>query len=127
MIFAALLFSLVVPTMQDPDPARPPFPEVPSPAYPVPKTVDEWTARRATTRATLWKLLGDLPPRPASPSVTVVRQEERDGYRVEKLSIDNGVGAKIPAWLLVPKGAGFFPGLLYCHWHAGQYNLNKEE
>ena len=127
MILAAILFPLVVPTMQETDPARLPFPGVTSPAYPPPQTLDEWTARRTTTRAALWKLLGDLPPRPASPSVTVVRQEERDGYRVDKLSIDNGAGARIPAWLLVPKGAGPFPGILYCHWHAGQYNLGKEE
>ena len=26
-----------------------------------------------------------------------------------------------------PAGAGPFPGILYCHWHAGQYTLGKEE
>jgi len=127
MNFAALLLCLGVPTMQDNDPSRPPFPEVKAPAYPAPRSLDEWSARRAATRATLGKLLGDLPPRPAAPTVKTVRQEEREGYRVEKLSIDNGAGAQIPAWLLVPKGTGPFPGIVYCHWHAGQYNLGKEE
>jgi hypothetical protein len=121
----ALLFFLLVPAMQDDD--RPPFPEVKSPAFPAPTSLDEWTRRREQTRATLWKVLGDLPPRPAAPQVKVVKQEDRDGYRLEKLSIDNGAGARIPAWLLVPKGKGPFPAILYHHWHAGQYNLGKEE
>jgi hypothetical protein len=120
-----LLLLLLVPAMQDDD--RPPFPEVKSPAFPVPTSLDEWGRRREQTRATLWKVLGDLPPRPAGPQVRVVKQEERDGYRLEKLSIDNGAGARIPGWLLLPKGKGPFPGILYHHWHAGQYNLGKEE
>ncbi len=89
-----------------------PFPKVTAPAFPVPRTLEEWSARRAKTRATLEQLLGDLPPRPAAPAVRVVTQEEREGYRVE---------------MLIPKGPGPFPGILYCHWHAGQYALGKEE
>ncbi len=121
----SLLLLLLVPAMQDDD--RPPFPEVKAPAFPAPTSLEEWSRRRDQTRTTLWKVLGDLPPRPASPQVRVVKQEERDGYRLEKLSIDNGAGARIPGWLLVPKGKGPFPAILYHHWHAGQYNLGKEE
>jgi hypothetical protein len=113
--------------MQSNDPDRPAFPEVRAPRYPAPKSLDEWRKRREQTRSTLWKLLGDLPPRPATPAVKVVRRETREGYHLEKLSVDNGAGAQIPAWLLIPDGPGPFPGLLYCHWHAGEYNLGKEE
>jgi len=124
---AALLVCLLVPAMQENDPDRPRFPELSAPAYPLPKNLEEWQARREETRATLRKLLGDLPPRPRTPGVKVLKQEEREGYRLDKLLIDNGAGAQIPAWLLVPKGPGPFPGILYCHWHAGQYALGKEE
>lgn len=127
MIFAAALLFPLVPAMQDNDPDRPRFPEVTAPAYPAPSGLDEWKARREATRATLWKLLGDLPPRPAKAAVKVLSTEQRDGYRVEKLRIDNGAGAPIPGWLLIPRGAGPFPAILYCHWHAGQYALGKEE
>ena len=127
MNFAASLVFFLVSAMQENNPERPSFPEVNSPVYPAPKSLDEWKARREETRATLWKLLGDLPPRPAKPGVRMVKREERDGYRLEKLQIDNGAGAQIPGWLLLPKGAGPFPGILYCHWHAGQYALGKEE
>jgi dienelactone hydrolase len=127
MTSAAFLLLLLVPAMQENDPDRPGFPEVKAPAFPAPKNLDEWKARRDATRATLWRLLGDLPPRLAKPAVKVVTSEQKDGYRLDKLLIDNAAGAKIPAWLLVPKGAGPFPGILYSHWHAGQYALGKEE
>jgi hypothetical protein len=127
MTSAALFVLLVVPVMQENDHGGSRFPEVVSPDYPVPKSLDEWKARREQTRATLWKLLGDLPPRPAKPAIKVAQREERDGYRVEKLLIDNGAGTEIPAWLLTPNGPGPFPGILYCHWHAGQYALGKDE
>lgn len=113
--------------MQEKTPDPPPFPVVLSPEYPAPRHLDEWRARREKTRGTLRRLLGELPVRPAEPAVRVLRQEERDGYRLEKLRIDNGAGAQIPAWLLVPRGTGPFPAILYCHWHAGQYALGKEE
>src|SRR5688572_28233982 len=119
-----LFLLLLVPTMQDDE--RPTFPEVKSPAFPAPTSLDEWKGRREQTRATLWKVLGDLPPRPATPQVRVVKQEEREGYRLEKLSIDNGAGARIPGWLLLPHGKGPFPAILYHHWHAGQYNRSEE-
>jgi len=122
-----LLVLLMVPVMQDKDPIGPRFPEQRAPEYPLPKSLDEWKGRREATRATLWKLLGDLPPRPAKPDVQLAERQVRKGYVAEKLLIDNGAGAKIPAWLLLPEGAGPFPGILYCHWHAGQYNLGKEE
>ena len=103
------------------------FPEVKAPDYPVPTDLAEWQRRREQTRKTLWTLLGDLPPRPEKPAVEVVKQEERDGYRFEHLAIDNGAGAKITSYLLVPKGAGPFPAILWLHWHGGEYALGKEE
>lgn len=102
-------------------------PYMAAPSYPVPCDLPEWTIRRESTRAKLQVLLGDLPPRPEKPRVTVVGHERRTGFRVEKLSIDNEVGAMIPALLLVPDGEGPFPAILFCHWHAGQFTLGKEE
>jgi dienelactone hydrolase len=127
MTTAAFLLLLLGPAMQENDLDRPRFPEVTAPAFPAPKSLDEWRSRREETRATLRTLLGDLPPRPAAPAVKIVKQEEREGYRLDKLLIDNGAGAQVPAWLLVPKGRGPFPAILYHHWHAGQYALGKEE
>jgi len=112
------------------EPSMPPpraFPEVKAPDYPVPADLAEWQPRRERTRKTLWALLGDLPPRPEKPAVEALVKEDRDGYRFEHLAIDNGAGAKITSYLLVPKGAGPFPAILWLHWHGGEYGLGKEE
>jgi hypothetical protein len=109
------------------EPAPGSFPKVTAPEFPLPSSNEEWNRRKEATRKTLWGLLGELPPRPASPKVEILAREDRGEYRVEKLAIENGAGAKIPAYLLVPKGSGPFPALLFLHWHAGEYALGKEE
>jgi dienelactone hydrolase len=47
---------------------------------------------------------------------------------VEKFRFDNGAGCVVPGYLILPKNVtGKVPGILYCHWHAGEYDLGKEE
>jgi len=55
-------------------------------------------------------------------------REDRDGYVVEKFQFDNGAGALVPGYLLLPKDLkGKAPAILYCHWHGGQYDIWQEE
>ena len=85
-------------------------------------------AYQETRRKELWNLLGDLPwqhiPQPAK----LLAKEERDGYTLERLSLDlNGI-EPVPAMLLIPhKRQTRAPGLLYIHWHGGMYDLGKEQ
>ncbi len=123
-ILVPLVLSLA---MQQEDADRRPFAGVKAPEFPLPRSLEEWNRRREETRKTLGTLLGDLPPRPAPPRASVEHREEREGYRLEKILLDNGAGAKITSTLLVPEGKGPFPALLYLHWHAGQYGLGKAE
>jgi dienelactone hydrolase len=47
---------------------------------------------------------------------------------VEKFRFDNGAGSFVPGFILLPKNvAGKAPAILYCHWHAGEYDLGKQE
>jgi dienelactone hydrolase len=47
---------------------------------------------------------------------------------VEKFRFDNGAGALVPGYILLPKNApSKAPAILYCHWHAGEYDLGKAE
>lgn len=79
-------------------------------------------------RKELWSLLGDLPwqHKPAAPKV--VSTEKHDGYTLQRLVLDlNGV-EPVPALLLIPdKRQSPAPGMLYIHWHAGMYDLGKEQ
>ena len=66
--------------------------------------------------------------RPEHPNVQTLSREDRGDYFLEKFEFDNGAGATVPGYLLLPKKAnGPVPALLYCHWHGGQYEIGKEE
>ncbi len=100
----------------------------PAPEFTVPKTKAAWQKQRAKIREQLWGVLGKLPPRPKSPKVETLSREDRGDYVVEKFRFDNGAGASVPGYLLLPKNVkGKAPGILYCHWHGGQYDVGKEE
>ncbi|MFA6543026.1 MAG: alpha/beta hydrolase family protein [Limisphaerales bacterium] len=99
-----------------------------APEFSVPKTKAAWEKQRAGVRATLWQLLGKLPPRPKVPKVTTLVREDRGDYIFEKFTFDNGAGATVPGYVFLPKGAtGKSPAILYCHWHGGQYDIGKDE
>ena len=87
-----------------------------------------FASRQEKRRRELWQLLGDVPwaHQPAPPRL--VSKEKHDGYTVERLALDlNGI-EPVPAILLIPdKRQPRAPGLLYMHWHAGMYDLGKEQ
>ena len=100
----------------------------PTPALVVPASRDLWSAERKEIRSELWKLLGDLPPRPKIPNVEILSREDRGEYILEKFQFENGAGSIVPGYLLLPKGPpAKLPAILYCHWHAGEWDLGKEE
>lgn len=79
-------------------------------------------------REALWGLLGDLPwqHQPAPPKV--IRTEEHEDYTLERLVLDLNGFEPVPALLLIPKRRKQpAPALLFAHWHAGQYDLGKEQ
>ncbi|HUI42217.1 MAG TPA: alpha/beta hydrolase family protein [Terriglobia bacterium] len=89
---------------------------------------NEFTQFQERRRRELWGLLGDLPwkHQPAPPRL--IRTERHEGYTLERLVLDvNGV-EPVPALLLVPNRVQHpAPGLLFIHWHAGMYDLGKEQ
>lgn len=100
------------------------------PELSVPPDVETWKRQRDVIRGTLWRLLGDLPARPRAGEwqVRVLAREEAADYVVERFEFDNGAGARVPGVTVVPKGwGGKRPGILYCHWHGGDYEVGKRE
>ena len=75
-----------------------------APEFSVPKTKATWEKRRPEVRATLWQLLGKLPPRPKVPKVTTLVREDRGDYIFEKFTFDNGAGATVPGYVFLPFG-----------------------
>jgi dienelactone hydrolase len=92
-----------------------------------PATLNEWLDFRQEARATLWRLLGDMPPL-FTPAPTVTATEARDGYTLHKFEFDNGLGDMVYGYLLIPDDAHHpFPAILYCHAHGGNYDIGKDE
>jgi len=99
----------------------------PVPDFQVPASKARWERRRKEVRAQLWDLLG-VPPKPKKLAVQTLKREDRGDYLLEKFQFDNGAGATVPGYLLLPKNTtGKSPAILYCHWHGGQYDIGKEE
>jgi dienelactone hydrolase len=98
------------------------------PEWKVPAEAGSWPIRRAEIRSTLWKLLGDFPARPRVPVVTILSRTDHEGFVLEKFTFDDGLGLAVPGYLFLPKNiSGRIPAILYCHWHAGQWDVGKEE
>jgi len=99
-----------------------------APPFSAPATPATWEAQRKQVRTELWRLLGDLPPRPKVPKVETLSRDDRGSFVVEKFQFDNGAGATVPGYILLPKRLeGKAPAILYCHWHGGDYEIGKEE
>lgn len=99
-----------------------------APRFVAPTSKESWEAKRREMRSELWKLLGRLPPRPAVPKVETLSRDDRGDYVVEKFQFDNGAGDIVPGYLVLPKNTNAkLPAILYCHWHAGEYDVGKEE
>src|SRR5262249_35163947 len=90
------------------------------PEWPLPTDLKRWQdVDRAATRATLLKLLGEMPPRPDPAKVKVVSREEKDGYTLERFEFHNGVDMVVPGILLIPKERkGKVPAIVGLHGHG---------
>jgi acetyl xylan esterase AXE1 len=91
-------------------------------------TDDSFPSHQEKRRKELWGLLGDLPWNHKPGPARLVSKEDHDTYTLERLVLDlNGI-EPVPAVLLIPKKRREkAPGLLFIHWHAGMYDLGKEQ
>jgi dienelactone hydrolase len=96
--------------------------------FAMPDDLKTWKKQRAKIRQTLWKLLGDLPKRPAKPTVRLLSKTRKEGFTLEKFEFDNAAGDTVPGYFCVPDNLKApAPAILYCHYHGGEYDNGKEE
>jgi dienelactone hydrolase/lysophospholipase L1-like esterase len=75
-----------------------------------------WKAGRPEVLRKVLDSLGDLPPRPSPPRARVISREQRRGYTVERVAIENGVDGAVSALVLVPEGLkGKAPAVMWLH------------
>jgi len=86
-----------------------------------------WQTERARIRQTLWTLLGELPPL-FTPNLSIDSTTNEEGYTLHHFTFDNGVGALIYGYLLIPTTLmGTAPAVLYHHVHGGKYEWGKSQ
>lgn len=94
---------------------------------------DETRSTKHETRATKARLLqclgGDWPQGgPLEP--VVEKSEQKDGYRLERVTYLVEPGERVAAYLLLPDGASrktHAPGVCVWHQHNGAYDIGKDE
>ncbi|HPD48272.1 MAG TPA: dienelactone hydrolase family protein [Anaerohalosphaeraceae bacterium] len=90
-------------------------------------SASEWDALKPALRATLWRLLGEL-PEPFVPEPMIHSRSDRGRYILERFSFDNRAGATVYGYAMIPKrGDPPYPSILYHHYHGGRYAQGKEE
>jgi dienelactone hydrolase len=98
------------------------------PEFPVPENLEAWQQKRVALRNTLVGLMGELPAYTQTPEVRILSHEDKGAYTLEKFAFDNGAGAVVPGYFLIPKNRKApLPAVYYCHWHGGNYDLGKQE
>lgn len=94
---------------------------------PPPASLEDWTRMRQDLRATLWDKLGVSAP-DFTPAVKLLSKHARDGYDVEHFAFDNGAGAQVYGYLVLPHTLVTpAPAVLYHHMHGYEYGLGKDE
>lgn len=92
-----------------------------------PVSLSAWHAEAQRARADLLHRLGDTPPL-FIPEAKTTSREQRDGLIVEGIQFDNGAGAAVPAYILIPPDLRQrAPAILFLHAHGGKYEVGKEE
>ncbi|WP_073207017.1 alpha/beta hydrolase family protein [Xylanibacter ruminicola] len=68
------------------------------------------------------------PPAPADGyNVTVLAEEQRNGYKARKIEIQLSKYYKVPAYVLIPDGKGPFPAVNALHDHGAHLFIGKEK
>jgi len=67
--------------------------------------VADWQKRRAGVLEAMQRVMGALPEKRCALDVKVEEETERGGYKLQKLTYASEPGGRVPAYLLIPKGA----------------------
>ena len=86
---------------------------------------DEW---RQVARQKVFDCMLAPPPPPAQGyDVKVLCEEQREGYKAQKIELRLSRYYTVPAYVLVPDGKGPFPAVNVLHDHGGHLFIGKEK
>ncbi len=78
-------------------------------------------------RAKVLECMSPAPPQAACFDPKVLAEEQRDGYRAQKIEFNITAWSRIQGYLLIPDGEGPFPAVLALHDHGAHFSIGKEK
>ena len=90
--------------------------------------ITDFDAWRQAARQKVLDCMLTPPPAPADGyEMKVLCEEQRDGYRAQKIEIRLSRYYTVPAYVLIPDGKGPFPAINALHDHGGHLFIGKEK
>lgn len=78
-------------------------------------------------RAKVLECMSPAPPQAASFAPRILVEEQREGYRAQKIEFNINAWSRIQGYLLIPDGEGPFPAVLALHDHGAHFSIGKEK
>ncbi len=89
------------------------------------KNFNKW--KKAARQKVFDCMLTPPPTAPEGYNVTVLAEEQRNGYKARKIEIQLSKYYKVPAYVLIPDGKGPFPAVNALHDHGAHLFIGKEK
>lgn len=88
-------------------------------------TLLDW---KAAARAKVFECMGERPPLPEKWDMEIIAEEQREGYRAQKVEFSLSRWYRVKAYLLIPDGKqGKMPAVMVMHDHGAHLSIGKEK
>ena len=78
-------------------------------------------------RSRVLECMSPAPPKAMNFDPEVLSEEQREGYKAQKIVFNNNAWSRVQAYLLIPDGEGPFPAVLTLHDHGAHFSIGKEK
>ena len=78
-------------------------------------------------RSRVLECMSPAPPKAMNFDPEVLSEEQREGYKAQKIVFNINAWSRVQAYLLIPDGEGPFPAVLTLHDHGAHFSIGKEK
>ena len=91
------------------------------------KAVQDEAAAEGVTRERVLATMQIAPPAPEDYSYEVIAEEQREGYKAQKIAFNINKWERVQAYLLTPSKKSPSPAILLLHDHGAHFTIGKEK